>query len=323
MFSAIRFQFVVVALCLAANGPSLFGQANVMFDVPAIARAKEASAVSISGEKTIEIVLPISTASNSKVRGKIEEFRFDVSWNQSVYNIEDFHPKTETAAEIQGLVNVKRDSTRNATFRLDLNSEPFELASAGIASELGRGSARHETFQEIPQHELLVASGTINRATGAFFRFHPSRTQTLEGSRELKLTYRVPADWQSGILKVECRAKGKRALALWNEPFEVGRSFVVPVFQEQNSAAQKLAIDFAKAEQDLRKAWSGFESKTKKDNPFWRLTNDFGHLPEQWPHLLIQSGNDQYLSEFEGYLTQEVAVAAGKFVQARRSLGSK
>lgn len=323
MFAAIRFQFVIFAVCATINAPSLFAQANVMFDVPAIARAKATSTTSISGDKMIEIVLPISTASSSKVRGKIEEFRFDVSWNQSVYNIEDFHPKTETTADIEGLVNVERDSTRNATLRLNLNSEPFELASAGFASELGRGNSRHETFQEVPQHDLLVASGTINRATGAFFRFHPSRTQTLEGSRDLTLSYRVPADWQSGILKVECRAMGKRTVALWNEPFEIGRSFVVPVFLDQNNAAQKLAIDFATAEQDLRKAWAGFESKLKKENPFWRLTKDYGRLPEQWPHLLIQSGNDQYLSEYKGYLTQEVAIAAGKFVQARASLRSK
>lgn len=225
---------------------------------------------------------------------------------------------------IEGLKSVEQNGSRNAKLNFNLGAQPFELGSANIASDIGASNSKRETWQEIPQQEVLVASGTIDRGTGAFFRFHQSRTNTLEGSRDLVLAYRVPADWKNGILKVECRALGNRRIAgFWDEPFEIGRSFIVPVYIEENSSAQKLAIDFAKAEQELRKAWLNFESKLQKANPLQQLINKSNsQLPEQWPHLLIQSGDDRYLSQYEGYLTQEVAVSAGKFVQARNSLRS-
>ena len=323
MFLAIRFQLATILCCLLSIQIS-HAQKNVEFDVPAIASANQVTPAPFGGDKLIEIMLPISTASNSSYRGNIDEFRFDVSWSGSVYTIFDYGPRTQTVSGIEGLKSVEQNGSRNAKLNFNLGAQPFELGSANIASDIGASNSKRETWQEIPQQEVLVASGTIDRGTGAFFRFHQSRTNTLEGSRDLVLAYRVPADWKNGILKVECRASGNRRIAgFWDEPFEIGRSFIVPVYIEENSSAQKLAIDFAKAEQELRKAWLNFEKELQKANPLQQLINKSNsQLPEQWPHLLIQSGDDRYLSQYEGYLTQEVAVSAGKFVQARNSLRS-
>jgi hypothetical protein len=327
MRPAIRFKnafLAVPALALLIANQALHAQADIEFDVPALVGAKEISPSPFANEKVIDIILPISTVISSEYRGNVAEFRFDVSWNRNVYSMFDYQPKTKTVSPVEGLLNVEKDSSRSSGFSFNLNSKPVELASANIGSEIGLGNSTREKYQEVPQHEILVASGSINRGTGAFFRFHPSRTGTLEGSRDLQLAYRVPANWRNGILNVECRARGSRSVVgLWNEPFEVSRSFVVPLYLEASSPSQNLAIDFAKAEQDLRKAWIRFESKLKKDIFHLASTRyKKRSLPEQWPHLLIQSGDDQYLSEFEGYLTREVAVAAGKFVQARASLDS-
>ena len=321
MFPAIRFLSTAVASIFFGVQLS-YAQQNIEFDVPAIVGAREIAPAPFAEDKLIEIVLPISTAISSRHRDYIEEFRFDISWNRSVYGIFDYGPKTQTASDIDGLKTIEESTSKNASLNLNLNSKPFESTSANLGADIGANNSRRESYQEVPQHEVLVASGTIDRGTGAFFRFHQSRTNTLEGSRDLILAYRVPADWQNGILNVECRGFGKRRIAgLWDEPIEIGRSFVVPVYLEKNSSAQKLAIDFARAEQDLRKAWLGFEREMRRGNPFKFAVAKLGaQLPEQWPHLLIQSGDDRYLSEFEGYLTQEVAVSAGKFVQARNSL---
>lgn len=321
MRPAIRFP-IAAAICLFLSIQTILAQSSVEFDVPAIVSAKSVTSTQFAHDKVIEIVLPISTAIDSKYRENIEEFRFDVSWNRNVYRMFDYGPKTKTVSPVEGFLKVEKNRSSDARFNFDINSKPFELTAANIASVVGSGTSIRESYQEVPQHEVFVASGSIDRGTGAFFRFHPSRTSTLEGSHDLRLAYRVPADWQNGILKVECRAVGSRKVAgLWNEPLEISRSFIVPLYLEENSPSQELAIDFAKAEQDLRKAWLGFESKMKKANPFLvGPTRHGSNLPEKWPHLLIQSGDDQYLSEFEGCLTQEVAGAAGKFVQARKSL---
>ena len=322
MLTVIRSSFVAT-FCVFVPAQILFSQTGVAFDVPAIAKANVIAIDSITNEKTVQINLPISITSDVKYRDNIDEYRLDIGWNQNTFLLEDFEPKTKTGSTIQGLVNVQRDRTQSATLSFNASGTPLELSSARIASDLGWGNSRHETFQELPQHQTLVASGTIDRGTGAFFRFHPSPTITLEGSRELTLTYRVPSNWETGILKVECRAIGTNQIAgLWKEPFDFGRSFVVPVYEDQNVSAQKLVIDFVSAEQELRRSWMEVEEQMKKAHPFWRVIQSQPKISDQWHHRLIQSGDDQQFSEFRGYLTEEVASAADAFVKARQNLSS-
>lgn len=298
-----------------------FSQTGITFDVPAVVRANVQSVAAATGEKTVEIKMPVSVAIEAVYRAKIRECQFDIRWSGHAFAIEDFQPRTKTGSSIDGLINVDQDQTQNASVNFNLAAAPLELSSARLVSDLGWGNSRHETFKEVPRHETLVASGTLERATGAFFRFHPSATEAIEGVRELSLTYRVPSDWTTGILQVECRAAGANEVAgLWKEPFEITRSFVVPVFEDQNVAAQKLAIDFASAEQEFRSVWAEVQRQRKKANPLLWAISSQRMLPEQWPQHFIGFGDDQYFSPFRGYVTDEVTTAAEAFLEARRSL---
>ena len=314
---SIAFAFSVFVVPVEAQEPS------IEFDVPAMIGVREVLPSSFAKSKVVEILLPISTVIDSGSRGDVDEFRFDVSWNRSVYPLFDYGPRTQTVSSVEGLLTIEESENRSSGFKAGLSGKPFELASANLSSDVGSGKSKRKSFQEVPQHDILVASGTIDRGTGAFFRFHGSKRDTLEGGRDLILAYRVPDSWRNGILKVECRATGTRKVAgLFEEPFEVGRSFVVPLFIDGDPVGQQLAIDFARAEQGLRKSWIAFERKMdKKKNRFpFGILQPTRDLPDHWPHLLIQSGDDQYLSQYKGFLTQDLAVAAGKFVQVRSSM---
>ena len=97
-------------------------------------------------------------------------------------------------------------------------------------ADLSQRTGSKLRYQEVPQHEVLVASGTVQRGTGAFFRFHPSKRETLEGGRDLMVAYRVPVNWRGGLLKIECRANGSRkVIGAWRDPIEESRSFIVPL----------------------------------------------------------------------------------------------
>jgi len=327
MFPANRTTLLIFLCSLTLNQFSYSQETKIEFDVPALISAKEISQQSPASLKTIEIQLPISTIIDASIRNEVKEFRFDVSWNKSLFPIVDYGPRTQTVSDIEGFLSIEENASETAGFNFNVNSKPFDWTTANLSSDFGNANSKRQTFQEIPQHDVLVASGTIDRGTGGFFRFHPSKTQTIEGSRDLSLSWQVPATWRNGILKVSCRATGSHRVAgLWNEPFEVGRCFVVPLYIENDSASQKLAIDFVRAEQGLRKSWNTFNKELKSETPAFPFglmrAKGKSKLPQTWPHLLIQSGDDRYLSQYEGYLTQDVAVSAGKFVQARNSLES-
>ncbi|QEG24233.1 hypothetical protein [Mariniblastus fucicola] len=323
MFSANRTQIAVTLCCLLTTTVCSAQDKSIEFDVPAVVGAREILPSPFEETKIIEVILPVSTAIAPKLRGNVNEFRFDVSWNQGVYPIFDYGPRTQTATAIKGLLTVEKNESQSFGIDSSLTGTPVDLASINLSSDLGSSNSERKSYQEIPQHDVLVASGTIDRGTGAFFRFHPSKTQTLEGSHDLILAFRVPKEWRNGMLKVECRGIGKRkVIGLWSEPFEVSRSFVAPLYLESNSTSHDLAIGYARAEQEFRKSWQVFEKELRDIRNYIPPRVPLCRQPaiQEMPHLLIQSGDDKHLSHFEGYLTDEVAIAAGKFVQARNSL---
>ena len=315
---------VVVSAIASADEPV------VRFDVPALIAAYEVNHAPTwsSAEKSIEVVVPVSTEIRPNDRKNIHEFRFDISWNRDVYPIVDYGPKTQTVSAIQGLISIDQSNDQNTGFGFSADGSA-EVVNADLSFNAKKSSEHHESYKRLPQHEVLVASGTVERGTGAFFRFHPSTQETLEGGRDLVVVFRVPANWRSGLLQVQCRAVGSRRVAgLWSEPVRPGRSFVVPLYLATDESARLSASEFVRAEQQLRRSWleSGEQrlGKTTQGWPQVSFASPFAKsqppLPEDWPHLLIQSGNDAWLDQYQARLPQDVAVKAGQFVQARRSL---
>ena len=335
---------VVVAFCISGFVLSDCALATaespaVKFDVPALVSVRQPVAESghtnsttqnSTTQKTIEVVIPVSTEIGLADRGNIKGFRFDVFWNRNVYPICDYGPETQTFSEIDGLISVNKSTERNANVGLDV-SGGLGAAKGSIDGDLGTKQSTKLSYQEVPQHEVLVASGTIHRGTGAFFRFHPSRSETLEGGRDLVVAFQVPQHWRGGVLQIECHAQGARkVLGTWSEPFEVSRSFVMPIYLEGDDQARQKATEFVRSEQRLRKRWERHQRLEKESSrdPFRQIQSvfavsssrfDSSGLPSDWVHYLIQS-SDVYLDKYRDHLPGEIEKAAGLFVQARSDL---
>jgi len=168
---------IVFAIVVLTGRTALAGDPIVSFDVPALVEAGEVESTSLNpgllstSQKIIRVVVPVSTSiNNMTVRDDISEFRFDVGWNQSVFPLVDYGPRTQTTAGIEGTIGVQKQEESHATFDFGFAGKPGELASIDLNADAGQRTSSQLTFQEIPQHQLLVASGTIDRGTGAFFR---------------------------------------------------------------------------------------------------------------------------------------------------------
>jgi len=300
----------------------------IQFDVPALIGVKEAICVEgqvpLGNEKIIEVVIPVSSEVRSSDRGNVDEFRFDVYWNRSVYPVADYAPKTQTVSEIEGLITVEKSKDKNNGVGINLSSGYQDLVSGTAKADISQRTGSKIKYQEVPQHEVLVASGTVQRGTGAFFRFHPSKRETLEGGRDLIVAYRVPQSWRGGVLKIECRADGHRKIiGSWREPFEESRAFVLPIYLEGDDQARQAAIGFVRSEQNLRINWQ--QHRHENSQPATGLLgfaapSNSNAIPDQWMHHLIQSGRDDYLTRYRSKLSPALANAASDFVVARKSL---
>ncbi|MEM7453071.1 MAG: hypothetical protein AAF456_01835 [Planctomycetota bacterium] len=298
----------------------------VYFDAPALAIAREVIPATpiLSDEKMIEVVLPVSTQIQFANRNDIDEFRFDVRWNRMVYPLVEYGPRTQTVTSIEGTIAVERHDSLNSDFGVNVSVNPSGVATGSLKTLIDSRRGSSQRYNEIPQHEVLVASGTIQRGTGAFFRFHPSTTTTLEGGRDLVVAYRVPRTWQGGLLTVECRAHGqKEILGAWTEPVETARSFVVAVYLDGNDQARLAATEFVRRELSLQQRWEmdrESPSSAVFSGLFQSSSRQNERLPVDWAAVLIQSGTDDYFLRFEDRLPPALLADTQAFVEARNEL---
>ena len=328
--SLLPYTLLSLVFCCLLPRLTDASEPSVKFDVPAIVAAHEIefaeSHSSDSSQKIIELLIPVTTEILSSDRGNVEEFRFDVYWNRNVYPLANYAPKTQTFSEIEGLISVEKSNDKNGGIGINLSSGYHDVVSGLAKADLSNRSGTKLSYQEVPQHEILVASGTIQRGTGAFFRFHPSKRETLEGGRDLIVAYRVPQSWRGGVIKVECRAAGHRKIiGSWRDSFEESRAFVLPIYLEGDDQARRAAEDFVRSEQGLRRNWQHHVDRNSPSSLGLlglaaRPSPINSGLPKQWVHYLIQSGRDDYLDRYRSSLPDDVADAADRFVAAREDL---
>lgn len=325
----LYYSLVLPSLSLCFLPPLLFAaDKDIRFDVPAVVPASHVVAHKYgytSSEKLIEVVIPATAQIDPAMRGSVEEFRFDVYWNRSANSVVDYGPRTQTTSPIEGLIAVEKRNDKNASIGFNVNASYADIGATSKA-ELSNKQGSSYRYQEIPQHDVLVASGTIKRGTGAFFRFHPSKKNTLEGGRDLVVAFRVPATWRGGILQVECRAVGeKKLIGIWGDPIRIGKSFVLPVFLEGDDQARTAAIEFAKTQDNLESRWKRQLSRRSTGGFKQELESLFGAeatggIPKEWSQYLIQTGDDRYYEKYFRQLSSYVRSAALEFMAARQEL---
>ena len=294
----------------------IFGQ-SVSFDCPAVLPARVAQLS--SNNQIVEVVIPISIA-NLDAKLKLNEVKVDVYWNQNAYPIVDYAPRTQMHSRYEGPISVENKSETSFGVGAKTSSNYFEFVSPNLNADFGKKNSQSKRFNEIPEQELLIASGTAKRGTGAFFSFRDSRIATLQGGRDLTLTYDVPISWRGGILQVTIRTSGRRKkFAAFHDNFELARVFMLPIFASGDDEAREFAYRFAQSEQQLRQDWNRIGEASRSNQ--W-ASSGHSQLPAMWAHYLIQSGSDDLMDKYVKRLPRRLVSTANEFVLARRDLVS-
>ena len=266
------FSLIVFLFSHASSASSVAADADaaVRFDVPALSEAVLVSDSQFQDDElmAIRLSVPVTSEIASADRGHISEFRYDIQWEQARYPLIEFGPRTRTTSIVEGTIQVKKQAERKLKLGLALNGiDPPGLAGTANV-EAGVSNSESNQYQEIPQQDILVASGTTDRGTGVFFRFHRSRQETLEGSRTLNVSFRVPREWKAGLLQVKCRASGERKIAgIWKEPIEIVRSFTLPVYLADRAEARARAVEYVRAETGFRQLVDAQQAFKQEDEP--------------------------------------------------------
>jgi hypothetical protein len=211
--SGSRSALVVLAILLTS---AIGWGAQVGFDVPTAVECRDVTPaefmVAHPRLKVIEAKVRISARMVEGTHSDIVEFSYVFRTNPMM-RITSYLPNTTLESSVaEDSIEVTGASEHSKALGLDAHIA-YKPALLGGTFSQGSKNSESSHYKQIAAKDLVLASGTIDREHGVFFRLRPSRSDSLEGSKEFTLTATVPKTWRGGLCLVSCAAKAtKRSL---------------------------------------------------------------------------------------------------------------
>lgn len=184
---------------------------HVAFDIPSKVECKDVTPEVCSlvhpTMKVVEMKLRISATIVDGSESAIADFVYLISSPDMRLKVLDFLPNTTLeSSTAEDRIEVT-DSTENSDAISGDARVSYSLLSIGASKNQNNKKTESNHYQRIAPKHLVLASGTVNRGHGAFFKLHPSRDGSLEGAKEFALLCFVPKDWRGDWVTVTCSAR--------------------------------------------------------------------------------------------------------------------
>ncbi|HND53009.1 MAG TPA: hypothetical protein PLV92_11450, partial [Pirellulaceae bacterium] len=243
------------AVALAAGPPS------IQFDVQPLVECRDVTTPEFRavnpGERLIEARLSVSVLAPPDSRLELGELLVRCENPDRTAFVVDFAPRTALATDVSGSVKVQKEEEENRSLDYHFKANYPGVADADLQGSNKSRMHSSTNFERLPPRELCVASGTINRGCGVYYKWKPTSQTTLEGARDLTLVFRVASGWRADWLAVHCEAYGRDTTisnGLGDGQRSVRRSFVVALHEAGDVEARQAAIEVLRAEAELRRA---------------------------------------------------------------------
>lgn len=283
--------------------------------------------------REIEARLPISILLASGNQNQLSEVVIRIESRHRDGEVVDFAPRTRLASSVIGNVEVTERGDERKHAKIDLfGVVPAAPTVKGTASA-GYHDERQAvwSYERLPPHEVLVASGTTDRGFGAFFKFRPSSQASLEGSHDLLLRLRVPKAWRSEIYDVTAIAYARRGkeISFDDRPIAGQESFTLVFYQAGDEEVRQAGARLAQDEERFKAiVWRDRKSIERKafPSPFDRVGSVIGvvgpKIPENWYRLLLSSPSTIETEQVMSRLPSEVQLAARDMLDSRDDYNS-
>jgi hypothetical protein len=246
-------QACLVMLAVVAVAPrcKIARGTEVAFDLPSSIECRDVTPANFATAnptlKVVEAKVRISARLVEGTPAEIVEF-FYVLRTARAMRVKDYLPNTKLESAVAEDHIEVTDATENG--KTTAAEAQVLLNPFGLGGSHSQSSKKSESshYKQIAAKDLVLASGTIDREHGVFFRLRPSRTDSLEGGKEFAVVAIVPKGWRGGLCTISCTAKAnKRSMV---------STSIVPSGSEQTQIGMYLAgdLDAAGLAEDLRLA---------------------------------------------------------------------
>ncbi|MBL9125310.1 MAG: hypothetical protein JNG90_16855 [Planctomycetaceae bacterium] len=252
--------FVCVTAMWGAAAGALAAVPQLEFDTSYTVECRDVTprdfAVRYPDSRIVEAKFRVSTWFTAGREADLDELIVEITSPNKTLPVVDFMPRTELDTDIAGAIEVVESDEHTTSTNAGVGGSvgvEYGIVRAQATPSAGGGkthlSSTKETYKRLPPKQLLLASGTINRGYGVFFKLKPSPQAALEGVREFACLFLVPHDWRGQAVQVSCSALATKRSYFSSTTERCGEgTFYVGLFLEGDMVARTTVEELAKAE---------------------------------------------------------------------------
>jgi hypothetical protein len=245
-------SILAIAVLMIAGSPILVYASDIFpsppvvsFDTPLVVSCKEIA----RSEKTKTILatfaFSIRTDSNKFAVLPLDEVSIEIESPDRILRVSDFLPQTTTVTDVvdgEKQVVIRRFEGSASISKLEAAIEAKAGNSQKTTAEIkANGSTESRdsqdttidiTYKQLAPRELLLASGTLNRGHGVFFKLKRTSQNEIEGQHKFICLFEVVPTWRCDYLQGRCTS--------WCKSECSKADFVIGVFMDNDSVAKAL-----------------------------------------------------------------------------------
>ncbi len=285
----ISAQVFFFGCALLGSDPFTAAETKVLFDIPSKVECQDVTPEKCAKAhphlKVIEAKFRISAGFVEGGEATTEDFVYMITGPDLRMKVLDFLPNTtleSTAADDRIEVT---DSTENADALTGETRVSYSIISLGASKNLSNKKTESNHYERVAPKKLVLASGTINRGYGVFYKLRPSAGVSLEGAKEFVLLCLVPKEWRGDWCTVTCSARAHKKPS--------GSSWVIAAVEQAHVGlyltGDAEASDLADELTQVQLSHDGLLSRHMAQEA--SQTAEAMHATHAWPHLKLPSND--------------------------------
>ncbi len=211
-----RHTFFLLMLLVVA--PASAADTRVAFDLPEAIECQEKTppdfAAAHPSLKVIEARFHITARIVEGSGADIVDFVYELTSVEKTMRLQDYLPNTTLESAVADDQIEVTNATENASAAGAEAHVVYKIFAIGGTLNQSSKKAELSHYKQLAPRDLVLASGTIDREHGLFFRLRPSRTSSLEGAKEFTFLATVPRSWRGDLCTISCTARAKKSSLL-------------------------------------------------------------------------------------------------------------
>jgi hypothetical protein len=226
--------------------------AEIAFDLPCAIEFREVNRPDVTAGrpdlKTIEAKLRISARIVDGDASDITDFVYMIKTDETM-RIRDYLPKTTLESAVTSdQIEVTAENEKSVSSGLEGAGAVAPL-SLGGSHNLSSKKSESSRYKQVAAKDIVLASGTIEREHGVFYRIRPSRTSSLEGGRDFTIVAVVPKSWRGDVCTIACSARATKQSKFSASQVPAGASQAeIGMYLASDAKAAAVAHDFFAAQ---------------------------------------------------------------------------